>query len=76
MKLAAIIVLAFILLTVMILLVAGMALSAMRRARLRGEQKGTLDFSDTETIRFTREAHDVRNPPSEEDDNEDQPGSL
>jgi hypothetical protein len=71
MKLAAVIVLAFILVTLMILLIAGLALSAVRRARLRGDDKGALDFSDSETVRFTRELLEAREAQAE--DPEDEP---
>jgi hypothetical protein len=75
MKLAAVIVLAFILVTLLILLIAGLALSAMRRARLRGEEKGTLDFSDSETVQFSREILEARNLRPKDDDDPDA-GSL
>jgi len=75
MKLAAVIVLTFILVTLLILLIAGLALSATRRARLRGEEKGTMDFSDSETVQFSREILEARNPRPKDDDDQDA-GSL
>jgi cbb3-type cytochrome oxidase subunit 3 len=77
MKLAAVIVLAFILVTLLIFLLAGLALSATRRARMRGENKGAMDFSDSETVQFTREILEARKLRQEDlDDEEDGPGSL
>jgi len=76
MKMAAVIVLAFILVTLLILLIASLALSAMRRARLRGEDKGKMDFSDSETVQFSREYLEARNPPPDECDEDQTSGSL
>ena len=54
----AVIVLACILVSVLVLFLAAMALSAARRARLRGGEK--MDFSDSETVRFSRETMEAR----------------
>ena len=69
MKMAAVVVLAFILVTLLILLIAALALSATRRARLRGEDKGGgLNFDDTETVRFTREYLESRETGEDSED--------
>jgi hypothetical protein len=72
MKLAAVIVLAFILVAVLLLLAAGVALSAVRRARLRGEEKETTGFSESETIQLSREILRAQYPRPDDGD-EDQP---
>jgi hypothetical protein len=67
MKLAAVIILAFILVTLLIFLVAGLALSATRRARLRGQNEGKMDFSDSETVQLSRDILEGRETPPDED---------
>ncbi|HWD19258.1 MAG TPA: hypothetical protein VHB20_08255 [Verrucomicrobiae bacterium] len=68
MKLAAAVVLICILATVLIFFVAAMALSATRRARLRGEKKGEMDFSDSETVQFSKELLEAQRRRQEEED--------
>lgn len=73
MKLAAVIVLAFILVTMLLLLAAGVALSAMRRARLRREEKETTGLSESERVRLSREILRAQYP--RPDDRDDAPPS-
>lgn len=68
MKMASIIVLSFILLVVVILFLGAIALSAARRARLRGQEQGRMDYSDAETVRFTRELLERQARGESEDD--------
>jgi|GEM_PF-4809138 len=68
MKVAAVIILACILLSVLVLFLAAMALSAARRARMRGDAKGEMDFGDGETVRFTREMMEARQAKEDADD--------
>jgi len=68
MKLAALAILICIVVALLLLFIAAMALSATRRARLRGESKGELDFSDSETVQFTRDALEARRQRRESED--------
>ncbi len=72
MKVAAVIILACILLSVLVLFLAAIALSAARRARMRGDAKGEMDFSDSETVRFTREIMEARQAKEESEESEDE----
>jgi hypothetical protein len=62
MKLAAVVVLAFILVAILIFLVAGIALSAARRARLRVIDSDSIRPVETDAARFSREILEARNP--------------